>query len=96
MTTERYETGNTVRFSAVIKDRDQTTLINPATVTVYLYNADEDEIGTDAAVYSGTIGNYYYDWTLPSEAGTYYIEFNGDVGGDPSLNRTPVKVKFNT
>lgn len=95
MATESYETGNTVRFTGTIKDRDNVTLINPATVTVYLYNADQDEIGTDSAVYSGSTGIYYYDWTLPMEPGTYYIEFNGDVGGDPSLQRHPIKVKFN-
>jgi uncharacterized protein YfaS (alpha-2-macroglobulin family) len=95
MATSTYETGNTVKFTATIKDFDNTTLIDPAIVTVTLYTSDEDIITTGSPIRVST-GVYYYDWTLPSVAGTYYIEFKGVVGGEPSLQRTPVKVKFNT
>lgn len=63
-------------------------------VEVNIYNSDEVIIDTGTATYSGTVGVFTYDWTVPDEEGGYYIEFKGDFGGKPELNRKKYKAKF--
>lgn len=94
-----YEAGNTVRFTATFTDfapeGELGDPVDPSDVTVILYNSDKEVISEEEPI-QVTGSEYYYDWTLPTETGRYYIEFKGMVAGEPAIERTPITVKFNT
>lgn len=66
--------GDPIRVKVTFRDQ-LGVIVDPQTVPVYLYD-DEDVVLTSAMAEKSDIGKYYYDWE-PSEAGVFYIEFQG-------------------
>lgn len=93
-----YKAGNTVRFSCEFKDFAN-QLADPPLIMFKVYNQRYEQIHT-ASLGSGEkagIGNYFYDYTIPSTGYTnqkLYYEWYGEVAGNPSLNRGSFKVVF--
>lgn len=95
---EEYFSGDTVRFSAEFRDypdvpEEEGDLINPSTVTVTVYDADMSSIATGTGD-SVSTGIFSFDYTVPSEPGTYFIEWKGMVNSKPEVKREKFKVKF--
>lgn len=96
-----YFTGDTARFSATFRDypeeegADPSTgaLLDPASVTVTIFDAESTPIHTGSGV-NDSPGVYTFDYTMPNEAGTYYIEWKGMVNSKPEIKRDKFKVKF--
>lgn len=93
-----YEVGDTIRVKATFRDwapeGQQGSLTTPASVEVNLYRDDESPLQTALTPTNESLGVYFYDWTLPTEAGAYYIEFKGLINGKPQLSRMKVKAKW--
>ena len=102
MATLVYTAGDTVRFSVEFRDYpndpegDPTTgpLLDPDEVSVLFYNSDLVAITELAAGINETSGIYHYDYTMPDEPGTYYVEWTGLVNSYPEIKREKFKVKF--
>lgn len=100
-----YESGDTIRAVATFRnwapEGTTGTAVDPTNVSVTVYDADQTVIktyalGTDLEVTKpdATTGVYYFDFIIPS-AGTFYIEFKGELDGEPTLIREKIKAKFN-
>lgn len=101
-----YFTSDTIRVKVVFRDFALApavgAVVDPDTVAVNLYNADESILEAIASgnsrIVKTAVGNYYFDWVLPSTAGTYYIEFKGVYNDptqlEPCITRKKVQVKF--
>lgn len=63
------------------------------TVSVTIYNSEEASIEVGAATRVSQ-GVYEYDWTAPSEPGSYWVEFKGLFNTEPQLARRKFSVKF--
>jgi hypothetical protein len=98
MATPTYEQGNTIRARCIFRDWSEETVlgdpIDPTSVVVNTYTAEFVPMIVEAVPLSDEVGSYYYDWTLPSEGGNWYIEFVGDIDGKPSVERFKVKTKW--
>ena len=92
-----YFTGDTIRPQVTFRDwapeGELGNLVNPTSVTVTLYNADQQVIGTGVGT-NDSIGVYHYDWVLPDEPGKYFIEFKGMLNSEPTVIRQDYHVKF--
>lgn len=93
-----YEVGDTIRVRAEFRDwapeGTEGDLLAPSSVEVNLYNSDESVLQSGLSAVNEALGVYYYDWTLPTEAGSYFIEFIGTVNGKPQLSRLKIKAKW--
>lgn len=94
-----YEVGDTIRVRAVFRDWTAEggplgAAVTATDVKVNLYHADQAELASDLVPVNEGVGTYYYDWTLPLEAGSYFIEFTGQVNGKTQLSRRKIKTKW--
>jgi uncharacterized protein YfaS (alpha-2-macroglobulin family) len=87
-------TEDTARVRGTFKDYDE-VLADPDgnVVDITIYKPDLTVLTTDTASRSSA-GSYYYDWTTPSDEGTYIVEFKGEFAGYPQLSRKKFKLKF--
>lgn len=100
-TVPTYFSGDTVRFFVVFRDypddpqADPSTgaLIDPAEVTVKVFDAEETPVFTGTGVVD-SVGTYTIDYTMPNEPGTYFIEWKGLINSKPEVKRDKFKVKF--
>lgn len=93
-----YEVKDTIRVRAIFRDwapeGEEGILLSPTSVTVNIYDGEQAPIQQNLSALNDSTGSYYYDWTLPDEPGTYYIEFIGDVNGKPQVAREKIKTKW--
>jgi len=95
-----YTTGDTIRVQVTFREfaepPEEGAIVDPSDVMVAIYNSDQKKILEVAGefIIKEDDGIYYYDWTLPLTAGTFYIEFIGEIDDEPAVIRKPFKVKF--
>lgn len=95
----KYFSGDTIRIQVTFRDwtpEGSTTpgaLIDPDTVTVTVYDEDQNVIQTGSPVRS-SLGVYFYNWITPNEAGKYFVEFRGVLNGEPLIIREDYYTKF--
>jgi hypothetical protein len=91
--------GTTVRLTATFRDLGA-LLVDPATVTVRVYNTSqkrlhEQQLPPSARV---SLGVYEYDYTIPvnlrESQGDLYFEFEGIVANKPHLERAVLPLKW--
>lgn len=95
---ETYFSGDTVRFSSEFRDYPEDPelegdLIDPSTVTVIVYDSDSNSIATGSGS-NVSLGVFSFEYTVPTDSGTYYIEWKGMVNSKPEIKRMKFKVKF--
>jgi uncharacterized protein YfaS (alpha-2-macroglobulin family) len=94
---EIYFSGDTVRFTAEFRDYPEPEtpgdLIDPDPVTVRVLDAEGTSIHTGTPS-NDSLGIFSYEYTVPNDPGTYYIEFKGIVNSKPEVKRYKFKVKF--
>lgn len=94
-----YFTGDTIRAivnwtDALDPDATPTPLDPVDEVTNFVvYDAKGKQVHTGTAT-KAEVGEYYYDYTFPSTAGTFILEFNATFGSGPQVSRQQVKSKF--
>lgn len=93
-------TGDTVRIRTTFNDFPSPSgaegpLIDPDAndADINIYNGELRLISTDNAVRE-SLGVYIYDWTVPEQPGTYYVEVKGLFNGKVQINRKKYSVKF--
>lgn len=93
-----YEVGDTIRIRGTFRDWAEEgqvgVIVDPTEVAVNIYNADRSVLQADLTAINEATGTYYYDWTLPDEPGTFYIEFTGLVAGKVQKTRHKIKTKW--
>lgn len=67
-----YQTGESLRITAAIVDTDGAA-VDPTTVVISIGKPDRSLDITDAAMTKSETGSYYYDYTIASDTGVYYI-----------------------
>lgn len=90
-----YLTGNTVRLKAVFRG-DDGELKDPEMVRVIFYNyryekIEEFSLGDSHRV---GVGEYVYDYVNSDEEKRIYYEFNGEIAGNPAIQRDGFVTKF--
>lgn len=85
--------GDTLRLLAQFKDWDDKP-IDPDEVKIIVYDRTwiklhEQELSVDNRK---DVGSYFYDY-VPEETGTFYIEWQGRIDGQPSLHRSTLIVR---
>lgn len=85
--------GDTVRLLAQFKDWDDKP-IEPDEIKVILYDRRwikllEQGLSVDNRRDAGL---YFYDY-VPDETGTFYVEWQGRIDGQPSLHRSTLIVR---
>lgn len=97
-TTPTYERGDTIRIKATFREFSESGVVggvvDPTAIAVNIYDADFTKISGPFVPVNTEPGVYIYDWTLPNEDGSFFIEFNGTVDGKPSIQRHKIKVKW--
>lgn len=79
--TETYQTGETIRLTAVITDSAGDPA-DPTTVVISIKKPDGALDVTDVAMSSDVSGTYYYDYTIAADTGLYYasVKATGSAG----------------
>jgi hypothetical protein len=97
---ERYTTGTTVRVTAEFFDFGG-QLIDPEAVTVRVYDARQKQIYEavlDLVSARVSQGFYEHFYVVPpryvANMDRYYVEFEGVIGGTPSVERAPLLARF--
>jgi hypothetical protein len=67
-----YQTGESLRIAAEIVDTDDVA-VDPTTVVISIGKPDRSLDITEAAMTKSETGSYYYDYTIASDTGVYYI-----------------------
>lgn len=103
MTTVVYESGDTIRAVATFRDwapvGELGDIVDPTGVTVTVYDAEQTVVdkyiyGEDDELTSQVAGVYNFDFIIPDAGGSYFIEFNGELDGKPTIVRAKIKSKF--
>ena len=91
-----YQTNDTVRLKATFRTFEDELLNLTNLPTIKIYNSDEEVIDSvDGTLLTNpSEGVYYYDYTLPSTAGTYIYEFAGITEHTTVSRRGIIKVGF--
>lgn len=90
-----YLTGNTIRLKAIFKDNIGNPK-DPDMVKIIFYNyryekIDEFSLGQSHKI---GIGEYVYDYVSSDNETRIYYEFNGEIAGNPAIQRSGFMTKF--
>jgi len=91
-----YLKGNTIRVQATFADFDGNAT-DPEVIKFITYDNKYTKLSeiTLSSANKVDTGIYYYDYTIPNNVGkSYYYEFYGEIGGNPTLNRREFSAKF--
>lgn len=93
-----YLSGDTVRLLCTFKDFAG-NLATPTLINIKIYDQTYALLNTyslDLTANQSSIGNYFYDFTIPSSYvnKTVYYEWYAEYNGVPSLNRSSFQVVF--
>lgn len=77
-----YQVGETIRLTAAITDSDSGAAVDPAIVKISINKPDGTAGVEDADMTKSATGSYYYDYSIPSNMGTYSwkVVATGSVG----------------
>lgn len=97
-----YPTSDSILLRATFRDYAVPpavgALLDPDTLEVNTYTASKALIDNvadgDPEIVRVSLGVFTYEWELPSEDGTYYIEFAGVIDDHPAVIRKKVKIKW--
>jgi hypothetical protein len=89
--------GDTVRFKATFYDWED-ALTDPTEIIVKIYDSRKVQLGEtitlDMTENKESTGVYFYDYVVPAGHTRLYYEFNGVVGGLPSVERGEIRVSW--
>ena len=75
-----YEIGDTIKIQAVTKDYASTT-VDVDTITIEIYDENDEAILTATAMTNSATGTYYYEWdSTDNSEGYYYYYIKGTDG----------------
>lgn len=103
MAIKKVEQSETIRVQATMRDfpdfgedDGEGDLLDPSTITFQLYEPDGDASGGAVSGTKSSIGKWYADITIPSNAvqGFWYIVIEASLsGGTPAVTRKYIDVR---
>lgn len=91
--------GDTVRLQVHFKTFEGAS-VSPEAITLTIYNYTQEVVETieEPQIFAdqNNIGEYFYDYTIPSDLQDYFIfEFAGTYNKKAILSRQKIRLKFN-